>query len=141
MAGFVGIHVEQRVHFRDELGRFLSEVDAAGAASSKQLADAIEQLADAAAWSGSKPVTATAHGWSAVATAFGRLAGIQEFGARPHRIEPGLTHGYLANEGAGFGPVRGGVNHPGVRARHFLSQAGAAVGSMAIGLIARNFPK
>lgn len=139
MAGTAGIHIQQRVHFRDDTGRFLSEVDAAGVASSKQLADAIENIADGTAWSISKPITASSHGWSAVATAFGWGAGIQEFGARAHRIEPGLSHGYLA--GNLDHPVHGGVNHPGVRARHFLSEAGAVVGSMAIGLIAKNFPR
>lgn len=139
MAAGLGIHVEQRVNFRDELGRFLSEVEAAGVVSSKQLADAIEHVAEGTAWSVSKPITAQSRGWSALAVAWGPMAAIQEFGARPHRIEPGLSHGYLA--GNLDHPVHGGVNHPGVRAQHFLSRAGAAVSSMGLGLIARNFPR
>lgn len=139
--GRAGITVQARVNFRDEQGRFLAEVDAAAVATSDQLAEACEHIADAGAWSISKPITATSHGFSAVCTAFGWGAAIQEFGARPHRIEPGLSHGYLANEGAGFGPVRGGVNHPGTRATRFFSKAAAAASSMAPALIARNFPR
>lgn len=139
MAGLVGnIVVEQKVSFRDEKGRFLAECDAAAIASAKQLADAIEQLADATAWSPSKPITAESHGFSATATAFGRTAAIQEFGARAHEIATHLSHGFLA--GPDFGPVWSPVHHPGVKARHFLSEAGRAVGSMGVGLIAKNWP-
>lgn len=144
MAGVSGILVEQRVHFRDEQGQFLARVDAAGVVSSKQLADAIEHIASQRAWPGSGPVTATSHGWSAVATAWGQLARIQEFGARAHTIAPkyveGGADGYLGGENLRH-PVHGPVWHPGVKAQHFLSEAGAIVGSIGIGLIAKNFPR
>lgn len=141
MATSAGILVQQEVRFRGDDGRFLAEVDAAVVASSDQLAQAIEQLASATAWDDSGPVTAQSHGFSATATAFGRTAAIQEFGAAPHRIEPGLDHGYLANQATGFGPVKGGVSHPGVKARRFLSNAGRAVSAMGPALIAKNFPR
>lgn len=141
--------LQQRVSFRGDDGRFLAEVDAACRASASQLADAVAHVASGAAWRSSGPVTAQAHGFSAVATAFGRTAQIQEFGARPHVIESregarvlgGGKGGVLANEKTGFFSGDGIVHHPGVRARHFLSEAGRAVAQMGPALISRNFPK
>lgn len=135
------ILVEQKVRFKDEQGRFRAEVDAACVASSEQLAQMVAHLAEQAAWDDSGPILAESHGFSATATALGRTAAIQEFGARAHVIanKEGPQHP-LSNRKTGFFSEHA-VMHPGVRARHFLSDAGAAASRMAPALIARNFPK
>lgn len=139
MPGAIGIHLTERCRFRDESGRFLAECDAAAVASAEQLAEALAHVAEGMAWTKSGPVTAQSHGFSAEAVAWGSLAPIQHFGARPHRIEPTLSHGYLAGED--FGPVRGGVNHPGVVGDKFMTVAAQTVSGLGPSIIARNFPK
>src|SRR4051794_20043564 len=93
---FGEIHVETHARFRDSSGRFIAEADAACVASAEQLAEMVANLASASAWRTSGPVTAFSSGFSATELALGFTAAIQEFGAAPHRIEPGLSHGYLA---------------------------------------------
>ena len=50
-----------------------------------------------------------------------RYAPSVEYGSAPHRIEPTKAHGLLG--GKGFGPVRGGVDHPGTSAQPFMRPA------------------
>lgn len=139
--------VQQDVRLRDEKGQFLAECHKAAGTSALQLAKAVERFADEAAWGPSKPITAEmTGGTSAKATAWGRTAAIQEGGAKPHLIA--TDKGALANRETGFfvpNPFReegGGVvvHHPGVKARHFLSEAGRMASSLAIGILRANFP-
>lgn len=138
LLGHSMVTVEGR--FRNEAGQFLSRCRVAGKASADQLAEAIADLASRTAWSRSKPITAIpGGGMSAEALAMGDLAAIQEFGAKPHAIDSHDGNA-LANPDTGFFAPSGHVNHPGVKARHFLSQAAAAASAMAPGIIARNYP-
>lgn len=148
------MEVRTTAQFRDESGRFIRAVEAGATKGAEDLASMIAQIASGSAWSRSGPVHAHATGIAkAEAVAEGDLAPIQEFGARPHVIS--TMKGALANPETGFfvpNPfVRRGarssrtgmvsVNHPGVKAQHFLSRAAAAASSMGAALIARNLPR
>lgn len=142
--------VSNRVVARNNLGRFISEIESGG---EQAVRDAIEQgaaLSRDLAPVGVKPDKRTVPLASSIETvmssrtsgywrSFARHALPIEFGARPHPL-PGNVRFFWMEEGRWWKPGTNTINHPGNQAQPFLRPAYEAVMGRVMENVKRRYP-
>lgn len=134
-----GVGFSCRTQWRNEFGRFASAMDTGAQRSQSEAGDIGAALAAALAPKRSGFLAGSIHGNGHGFEADADYAAAQEEGAGPHLIGAGFDK-VLVNEGEGFGPVLGPVEHPGNPATHFMRDALKMVNARLMGIIRGNMP-